>query len=187
MFGRKRLKANKLPRISTVIGKGTEIVGDVRFEGGLHVDGRVVGSILATDDDKNTLVLSEIGYVEGDVRVPNAVLNGEIHGDVYASNRVDLVSKARVHGTVYYKYLEMMIGAVVNGQLIRADEQRAPLVSRVEPLEKGATDAPSGAAIPETELISGPSGEAEQGTSASAATLAHQEVPARGNPSDSPE
>jgi cytoskeletal protein CcmA (bactofilin family) len=130
MFGRKRFKANKLPKISTVIGKGTEIHGDVRFEGGLHVDGRVVGAILAEHDDKNTLVLSEIGYIEGDVRVPNVVLNGEVHGDVHASNRVDLASRARVHGTVYYKYLEMMIGAVVNGQLIRSDEQRNPLAGR---------------------------------------------------------
>lgn len=123
MFGRKKAKAGKLPKISTVIGKGTEIKGDIHFEGGLHVDGKVVGSIYAEDDDKNTLVLSELGYIEGDVHVANVVLNGEVHGDVHASNRVELANKASINGTVYYKFLEMMMGAEVNGQLIRSDEE----------------------------------------------------------------
>jgi cytoskeletal protein CcmA (bactofilin family) len=138
MFGRGKAKSNKLPKISTVIGKGTEVTGNIHFVGGLHVDGKVHGTITADHDDKSTLVLSELGCIEGDVHVPHVVLNGEVRGDVHASNRVELAGKAVISGTVYYRFLEMMMGAVVNGQLVRADEGteaqavigRAPLVGR---------------------------------------------------------
>ncbi|MBF0255745.1 MAG: polymer-forming cytoskeletal protein [Gammaproteobacteria bacterium] len=122
MFGWGK-KTGKLPKITTVIGSGTEIRGDVHFHGGLHVDGKVLGTITANPDEQSTLVLSELGEIRGDIHVPNVVLNGEVHGDVHASNRVELASKASIHGTVYYRFLEMMMGAVVNGQLVRADEE----------------------------------------------------------------
>lgn len=149
MFGWNKLKASKLPKIATVIGQGTEIKGDVRFHGGLHVDGVVVGKISADHDDQNTLVLSELGEIRGDIHVPNVVLNGEVHGDVHASNRVELASKASIHGTVYYKYLEMMMGAVVNGQLVRADEAKSAKPVAVAAMGE-ATSPPSRApqAIP---------------------------------------
>ena len=31
------------PRIDTLIGKAARVHGDVEFEGGLHLDGRIVG------------------------------------------------------------------------------------------------------------------------------------------------
>jgi cytoskeletal protein CcmA (bactofilin family) len=122
MFGWMK-KAVQLPKITTVIGQGTEVRGDVHFQGGLHVDGRVIGRISAEHDGQNTLVLSELGEISGDIEVPNVVLNGLVRGDVKASNRVELASKANIQGNVYYASLEMMLGAVVNGQLVRADAQ----------------------------------------------------------------
>lgn len=127
MFGKKPKPSNsksaKSPKISTVIGKGTVINGDVRFTGGLHVDGKIIGNVNADDDVNTTLTLSELGLVEGDIRVPNVILNGEVDGNVYASARVELAPKANINGTVFYKFLEMQMGAVVNGQLIRTEDE----------------------------------------------------------------
>jgi cytoskeletal protein CcmA (bactofilin family) len=119
MFGKKRSKTGKLPQIGTVVGRGTNVSGDVSFEGGMHVDGKVSGNVSAPEGE-HTLVLSEVGRVEGEVRVPTVVINGEVHGDVYA-HHVELAAKASIHGTVYYHYLEMMMGSVVNGQLVKVD------------------------------------------------------------------
>ncbi|MCI0354087.1 MAG: polymer-forming cytoskeletal protein [Acidobacteria bacterium] len=103
--------------VDTLVGRQTEVHGDVRFTGGLHLDGTIKGKILADGKDA-VLSISESGKVEGDVRVPNLVLNGVIQGDVYATQRLNLSSKGRVNGNVYYKVIEMNSGATINGQLV---------------------------------------------------------------------
>lgn len=105
-------------RVDTLIGKGTTIDGDLRFSGGLHVEGVIKGN-LAADGDDATLILSEHGHIQGEVRVPSMVLNGMIDGDVFAGGKVELFEKARICGDVYYNLLEMAVGAEVNGKLVR--------------------------------------------------------------------
>ena len=122
LFGKSRA-----PKIATVIGSGTEVVGNIFFSGGLHVDGRIQGDVQAEPDSTSALTLSEKGVIEGDIRVPNVVVNGEVTGDVYGSHRVELAPKAKVTGTVYYNMLEMAMGASVNGQLIHTDEPQRRL------------------------------------------------------------
>lgn len=104
--------------VDTLVGRQTEVSGDIRFTGGLHVDGKVKGKVMANSDKSASLSVSDSGMIEGDVRVPNVVLNGAVVGDVHAAERIRLSSKARVTGNVYYKILEMEAGATVNGQLV---------------------------------------------------------------------
>lgn len=117
-----RLKRFKVPKVSTVIGDGTQITGDVEFAAGLHLDGSIKGKVNGTADSGATLTVGGKGQVEGDVRVENLILNGVIKGDVFASGRVELAAAARVTGTVHYKLLEMAMGAEVNGKLVHSDE-----------------------------------------------------------------
>ena len=126
MFGnRKRIKTTK---IDTLIGRKSEMLGDVRFTGGLHVDGTVKGNIVADEDASSLLTLSESGIVEGEVRVPNVVLNGTVVGDVHARQHIELASNARITGNVYYSLLEMAMGAEVNGNLVHvAEDLEVPL------------------------------------------------------------
>lgn len=104
--------------VDTLIGRHTEVLGDVRFNGGLHIDGSVKGKVIAQQDDSATLSVSETGCIEGDVRVATVLLNGSVTGDVYATSKITLAPKARVTGNVYYKILEMQGGSQVNGQLV---------------------------------------------------------------------
>ena len=75
-------------RIDTLIGRNTEVIGDIAFSGGLHVDGRVNGNVVATTDTNAVVSISEHGEIEGEVRVPRVVVNGKVLGDVYASDRL---------------------------------------------------------------------------------------------------
>ena len=118
-----RGKRFKAPKVSTVVGQGTVITGDVGFSGGLHLDGSIKGNVSGDADNNSTLTVSEQGAVEGDVRVENLILNGAVVGDVYANGRVELASNARVTGTVYYRLLEMAMGAEVNGQLVHSEDE----------------------------------------------------------------
>ena len=113
---------SKAAKIATVIGEGTVLKGSIIFSGGLHVDGRVEGNVQAEPDSSSALTLSEKGVIDGDIHVPNVIINGEVNGDVYGGQRVELAPKARVTGTVYYNLLEMAMGASVNGQLIHSKE-----------------------------------------------------------------
>ena len=120
MFGG---KAKKNIRVDTLIGQGCEINGDVLFSGGLHVDGTIRGNVIAEGGDSAVLIVTEKGQIEGEVRAPNIVLNGVAIGDVWASTCVELAPKARVNGNIYYERIEMALGAEVNGQLVRAEDQ----------------------------------------------------------------
>lgn len=136
----------KAPKVSTVIGKDTRISGDVEFRGGLHLDGKIVGNVNGLEGEPSSITLSEQGCVEGDVRVDVLILNGTIQGDVYANERVELAPQARVTGTVYYRLLEMAMGAEVNGQLIHSEEPE-PRMLRSD----GGVDEPTQSKDPDTE------------------------------------
>ena len=118
MIGKKRRTA----KIDSLIGQQTEVNGDILFSGGLHVDGKSKGNVLATEPE-SLLTVSDQGSVEGEVRVPNIILNGLVIGDVYASERIELASQARVQGNVYYNLIEMAIGAEVNGKLVHRSKE----------------------------------------------------------------
>ena len=126
-------------RIDTLVGRNTEVVGDIAFSGGLHVDGRVNGNIVATTDTNATVSISDHGEVEGEVRVPHVVVNGKVLGDVYASDRLELAPNARVAGNVFYNLIEMAAGAEVNGKLVHQ-----PGGPKLLELHRGDSDNESG-------------------------------------------
>lgn len=116
MFGN-GTKAKRNAEIDSLVGGNTRVCGDIRFSGGLHVDGIIDGNVIA-ESDHSMLTTSEKGRVNGNVTVHNIVLNGEVVGDVHALNHIELAPNARVTGNVYYKVIEMAMGAEVNGNLI---------------------------------------------------------------------
>ncbi|QHS11585.1 polymer-forming cytoskeletal protein [Sinimarinibacterium sp. NLF-5-8] len=134
--------------VETLIGRQTEILGDIHFTGGLHIDGRVKGKVIASADKASALSVSEHGAIEGDVRVPTVVLNGSVTGDVHASQKVSISAKARVSGNVFYRAIEMESGAQVNGQLVHeADTETTAESARTgknEPNDKRLVKQPTG-------------------------------------------
>lgn len=123
-----KAKKRKPTKVDSLIGSQSRLVGDIRFGGGLHVDGSIKGNVVADGDDNATLTVSDRGTIEGEVRVPYIILNGLVKGDVHANEHVELASSARVEGNVYYALIEMAMGAEVNGKLVRiVADQRAPL------------------------------------------------------------
>lgn len=117
MFGNDKRGNRSTSAITTLIAEGTTIRGDIEFDGGLHMDGAVEGSISA-QGAKAVLTLSDKGRVTGEIRAPNAVINGQVKGDIIVSERLELAAQARIDGNVYYKLLEMAAGAQLSGKMI---------------------------------------------------------------------
>lgn len=110
---------NRKPKnvIDTLIGASTRIQGDLRFSGGMRIDGHVRGNVIAEPGQRSLLVISEEARIDGEIRVEHLVTNGEINGSVFSSEMLELQPKARITGDVNYKKLEMHSGALVSGRL----------------------------------------------------------------------
>jgi cytoskeletal protein CcmA (bactofilin family) len=85
--------------------------------------GTVVGNI-SVSDEGGRLVIGESGKVQGEIRVPKIVINGRVEGDVHASEHLELAEKAIIEGNVYYTLIEMVMGAQVDGKLVRQNERK---------------------------------------------------------------
>ncbi|PRB79359.1 polymer-forming cytoskeletal protein [Pseudomonas sp. MYb185] len=107
---------------TTVIAGEAELRGNLRFSGAVQVDGRVIGNI---DADEGLVSVTQEGYVEGIIKAPSVVINGVIVGDVHAFEHLQLDAEARVDGDLYYRFMEMVSGAQINGQLHYLGDGRA--------------------------------------------------------------
>ncbi|MGQ4661117.1 polymer-forming cytoskeletal protein [Lysobacter sp. F6437] len=120
-------KSSKLPegQIDTLIGPQVVIRGDLQFSGGLHIEGRVIGKLVAAEGEKAVLTLAESGSIEGEIHSPVVVINGRVDGDIHCSERLELASRARVQGNAHYKVVEMAAGSTLTGRLLHVEAEQA--------------------------------------------------------------
>lgn len=119
MLGRKTGRERQLV-VDALIGPQVTIHGDVEFAGGLYVEGRVTGRVVARPGEAAMLTLAEQGVVEGEIVAPTVIIGGRLDGDVHAAERVELTPTARVNGNVHYRVVEMAAGARLTGRLVHA-------------------------------------------------------------------
>ena len=112
MFNRKAKNT-----IDSLIGVSTKIEGDLHFTGGLRIDGRIQGHVIAEPGSSTMLIISEQAIIDGEVRAAHVIVNGQINGPVFSTELLELQPKARISGDVHYKTLEMLSGALVSGKL----------------------------------------------------------------------
>src|SRR5512135_2481365 len=94
-------------RLAGIIDMESEFRGDLTFKGSFRIEGYFKGTI--TSD--SLLVIGEKGKVEADVKVGQLVINGEIHGTLHASDRIEVHDKGRVFGTLVAPTLVVEEGA----------------------------------------------------------------------------
>lgn len=125
MFSRKK---NESPRVKagatdTLISKETQLTGHVNFSGALYVDGCIKGNVTSNELEASLLTIGKNGYIEGEVNVPHIIVFGRVKGNVHAFEHVELMSESLIEGNVYYKLIEMAMGAEVNGKMLRQEEK----------------------------------------------------------------
>ncbi len=134
-------KSSKKDKGITLVAANTEIAGNIHFQDQLYINGHVKGNVFADADGGATVVVSEEGTVSGEIRVPNVIINGKVEGNIYAIVHMELAPKAKVKGNVYYKLIEMQLGAMVDGQLVHDEkigaESRNVHALRTEGTEPG--------------------------------------------------
>ena len=125
------MKNSKNDKIDTLIGNSAEIEGNIVFSGGLRIDGKVNGSVYGKQDS-STLIISENASVNGEINVTNAYIDGSVVGSVFASDYLELKSKANIMGDVNYASMEIHLGAIISGNLIHNENNLEEKGEKVE-------------------------------------------------------
>lgn len=125
MLGSKKTKLSSQgsDKVETIIGQHVVIQGDLGFSGGLYVEGRIIGKVVAEKGVESLLTLAQGGSIDGEIHVPNAVISGRLNGDIHSDQRVELTETAHIQGNIHYKLIEITAGATVSGQLIHETTQ----------------------------------------------------------------
>ncbi|EMP54228.1 hypothetical protein MSNKSG1_17621 [Marinobacter santoriniensis NKSG1] len=151
MLGKKKQKPRRpVGHFDTLISAKTSVQGDITFSGGLHVDGRVHGKVVAEEGSDAVLRVSEVGEVTGDIIAPHVIINGTVNGDVYASAHLELAEKASINGSVYYNLIQMAMGATVNGNLVHQKEPVGLLTNGEKSGKPSSASVELGRTEPET-------------------------------------
>ena len=124
---------------STLIEVGTLIKGEIIFDNELFIMGEVEGD-LNSDSDLAKLIVSKTGKVQGEIRVPNVVINGTIVGNVRASENLEISGTAKSFGDLHYSTIEIKGGSLITGRLVAE-----PIMLDSEEKEIASEEAKDGA------------------------------------------
>lgn len=93
-----------------IIGKSTEIIGDINSQGDFRIDGKVEGNIKTS----GKLIVGKEGYISGTIVCTNADIEGTVSGKLTCSGTLSLKSTAVIDGEVYLEKLAVEPGATFN-------------------------------------------------------------------------
>lgn len=101
------------PSGPTLIGAGSEFHGDLRCAGDLVMAGTVIGD----GDIHGSLTLANQARWQGTVHALDAVLSGEVQGNVAVREKLEIRKSARINGSVAAKIIAIAEGAVIEGDV----------------------------------------------------------------------
>ncbi len=104
-------KTNHSMVVNTVIGAGTEFVGDLNTKDTTRIDGVIRGNI----QSEGTVIIGTNGQVEGNINANEVSIAGMIKGDMTAQNRIEILSSAHIEGNITTKSLCIDEHAVFQG------------------------------------------------------------------------
>jgi cytoskeletal protein CcmA (bactofilin family) len=106
----------------TLIGSGSVVEGTIRTEGGIRVDGRVVGEIAA----KSSAAVGPTGILEGSLSARNISIGGKVQGNLSAMEKLTLEAKSIVAGDIRAARLVVDEGAMFDGRCSMSSAAQVP-------------------------------------------------------------
>ncbi len=125
------------PAAPSIVSSDLRIVGDLRSEGEVHIDGTLDGDI-----ESRILTIGEGGSVKGAIVVDSIRVHGSVTGTIKA-RAVHLSKTARVLGDILHEELSIDRGAFLEGNCKRMDTAKT---STGQPLNLIVSDRSSGKA-----------------------------------------
>jgi cytoskeletal protein CcmA (bactofilin family) len=108
-------------RFMTLIDASATVEGRLEYRESLRIDGRVIGSVRLETGSTATVAIAEGAVVRGDIDGHRVLVAGQVHGNIRATERVELFGTAQVCGDIAYGSISVAHGARVAGMLLELD------------------------------------------------------------------
>ncbi len=130
----------------SLIAPGMKIVGDCETEGTIRIEGRIEGTVRAG----KSVVVGRSGEVVGDIITQDAVISGNVSGNITAESRLELQSTSNIQGEIRTRRVQLDEGARFNGQVHMEDTAASRTIKPAErpASPKAVADAPAAASRP---------------------------------------
>jgi cytoskeletal protein CcmA (bactofilin family) len=99
-------------KIETIIGKNTNLEGNLKSQGTIRIDGNFNGKI---DVDGN-IIVGENSKIEADITTDNISISGEIKGNLIVKGQAQLTSTAKLFGDIEVQNIVIDDGAIFEGK-----------------------------------------------------------------------
>ena len=111
MFGREPENTTVASGQTSIIAQGCKFDGKITVRGSLRIEGEYKGDI----SEHESLVIGKTGVVRGSCKVKNAIIGGQLFGNVMAENKIELQSGSHVEGDTHTKRLVIAQGVFIEG------------------------------------------------------------------------
>jgi len=128
-----------------VLSSDVEIKGIVKFTNDLVVDGKIDGEIFS----EGNLIIGENARIKAEVKTATVIVYGKVHGNLTATDRVELKASAEVVGDIKAKTLSIEAGAIFVGKSTVGTPAQAP-AQAATPAAAAPAQAPAKAPAPAT-------------------------------------
>jgi cytoskeletal protein CcmA (bactofilin family) len=113
--------------INAYLGRNTEFEGTLSFLGTVRIDGHFKGKILSD----GTLIVGDDALLESEVQVSRLVVCGEVQGNLFAAEKIEIHPPGKVFGSIQAPAVVMDEGVVFEGycrmkEIKRPDEEKPP-------------------------------------------------------------
>ena len=121
MFGKDK-KSPAVNSAPTYIGRGMRIEGKIYGMRPIWIDGEVHGTI----DSISEVIIGEFAKVDATIKAATIKVNGSVEGELFASNRIEIMAKGRVSGNITNLAGSLVIqtGGIFEGQCLTATEEK---------------------------------------------------------------
>jgi cytoskeletal protein CcmA (bactofilin family) len=123
------------PDAPNVLAAGTTVRGDLRGDGGFHIDGHVDGSV----ESNGPVTVGESGSVSGLIKGTDVSIEGMVNGDVQASGHIAIGARGQLLGDATGRSMKVADGGVLCG-MTRLGEHEGLSVGPATPVKVPAAD-----------------------------------------------
>ena len=98
---------------TNVLAQGIEIIGTIKFQNDMIIDGNVDGEI---QSESGKVTIGENAKIKGDVKAGEVKMFGRVEGSI-ESERCELKANSKLKGDITTKSLKMEEGALLSGKM----------------------------------------------------------------------
>jgi cytoskeletal protein CcmA (bactofilin family) len=100
--------------VNSIIGEGSEFKGEFTINGLLRIDGKFKGTI----ETEGKVLIGQTGEATTDIKARVVVVGGTVRGNIFASERVIMLSTGQMYGNIITPSLMMEDGVIFDGNCI---------------------------------------------------------------------